>query len=92
MDLMWILILFGLFMFVLFTVFVSSSLQVLFKQIHPFVHVIVMLGLFVLYDRILDHPQLIWILAFLVIISYSSPLMMRKLYAKGERMEQERSK
>lgn len=92
MDLMWILILFGLFMFVLFTVFVSSALQLWFKQIHPLVHVTVMIGLIFLYDRILDHPQLIWILVFLVFISYSAPLIVRKLYAKGERMEQERSK
>ncbi|WP_214747803.1 hypothetical protein [Exiguobacterium sp. s189] len=92
MDLMWILILFGLFMFVLFTVFVSSALQLLLKQIHPFVHVTVMSGLIFLYDRILDHSQLIWVLVFLVFISYSAPLMVMKLYAKGERMEQERSK
>ncbi|WP_214785344.1 hypothetical protein [Exiguobacterium sp. s183] len=62
------------------------------KQIHPFVHVTVMSGLIFLYNRILDHPQLIWVLVFLVFISYSAPLMVMKIYAKGERMEQERSK
>lgn len=45
MDLMWLLILFGLFMLSILTVFISSVLNALVRQLHPLVYVVIVAAL-----------------------------------------------
>lgn len=92
MDYMWLLIAFGLFMLVILTVFISSVLNALFKQLHPFVHIVAILFLSVTYERIMLDYNLFWTLLVLVTISYLAPLFVVKLYTKGERVERDRYK
>ena len=92
MDLMWLLIGFFLFMLVILTVFISSMLHALFRQLPPIVHVVAIVFLSVAYERLLLDYNLIWIITILVTVSYLLPLLIAKLYYKGERIERERLK
>lgn len=92
MDYMWLLIAFGLFMLVILTVFISSVINALFKQLHPFVHIVAILFLSVTYERMMLDYNLLWIISILVTISYLAPLLVVKMYNKGERVERDRYK
>lgn len=92
MDYMWLLIAFGLFMLVILTVFISSVLNALFRHLHPVIHIAVILLLSFAYERLMLDYNLFWTPLVLVTISYAAPLLVIKLYNKGERFERDRLK
>lgn len=92
MDYMGLLVGFSLFMLVILTVFISSVLNALFRQLHPFVHLVAIVILAVTYERLMFDYNLIWIITTLVTVSYAVPLLIAKLYNKGERFERDRLK
>ncbi|TCI53805.1 hypothetical protein EVJ24_08940 [Exiguobacterium sp. SH1S21] len=92
MDYMWLLIAFFLFMLVILTVFISSVLNALLRNLHPSVHITVILFLSFTYERLMLDYNLLWTLFILVTISYLAPLLVVKLYNKGERFEREHLK
>ncbi|WP_070327784.1 hypothetical protein [Exiguobacterium aurantiacum] len=92
MDYMWLLIAFFLFMLVILTVFISSVLNALLRHLHPLVHITVILFLSFTYERLMLDYNLLWTLFILVTISYLAPLLVIKMYNKGERFEREHLK
>ncbi|TCI26467.1 MULTISPECIES: hypothetical protein [unclassified Exiguobacterium] len=92
MDYMWLLIAFFLFMLVILTVFISSVLNALLRNLHPLVHITVILFLSFTYERLMLDYNLLWTLFILVTISYLAPLLVVKMYNKGERFEREHLK
>ncbi|OGX78350.1 hypothetical protein A6395_12640 [Exiguobacterium sp. SH31] len=92
MDYMWLLIAFFLFMLVILTVFISSVLNALLRNLHPLVHITVILFLSFTYERLMLDYNLLWTLFILVTISYLAPLLVVKIYNKGERFEREHLK
>ncbi|TCI44061.1 hypothetical protein EVJ27_13825 [Exiguobacterium sp. SH3S2] len=79
MDYMWLLIAFFLFMLVILTVFISSVLNALLRNLHPLVHITVILFLSFTYERLMLDYNLLWTLFILVTISYLAPLLVGEL-------------
>lgn len=90
MDLMWMLISFGLFMLVILTTFISSVLNALFRKLHPVVHIVLIPLLSYVYTNIFFDENMLSLVTVIVTISYFAPLFVIKLYNKGERIEHER--
>ncbi|WP_445005756.1 hypothetical protein [Exiguobacterium alkaliphilum] len=90
MDLMWLLILFGLFMLSILTVFISSVLNALVRQLHPLVHVVIVVALSYVFSNLFYDQHTVWPVVFVVAISYVAPLLVVTLYNKGVRVERER--
>ncbi|MCC5892511.1 hypothetical protein [Exiguobacterium sp.] len=90
MDVMWLLILFGLFMLSILTVFISSVLNALFRKLHPLVHVVIVAALSYFFSNLFYDQHTFWPVVFVVAISYAAPLLVVTLYNKGERVERER--
>jgi len=90
MDLMWLLILFGLFMLSILTVFISSVLNALVRQLHPLVYVVIVAALSYVFSNFFYDQHTVWPVVFVVAISYVAPLLVVTLYNKGVRVERER--